>query len=87
MMFWTRLAARFTFYAGIVALGASVYHRGVERSWDDAVSFGGTLLGWAVMVKDLWMSEYQRYEEQAQSGGYSGRQAQAGAGAGSWRNR
>lgn len=84
MVFWTRLAARFTFYAGIVALAASVYQRGFERSFNDAVSLGNTLLGWAGMIKDIWMSEYRRYEQQAQgSKGYSAQ----GAGSGSWRNR
>lgn len=84
MVFWTRLAARFTFYAGIVALAASVYQRGLERSFNDAASLGSTVLGWAGMIKDIWMSEYRRYEQQAQgSKGYSGQ----GAGAGSWRNR
>lgn len=86
MMFWTRLAARFTFYAGIVGLGAHIYQRGLETSFNDAVRLGSTLLSWAGVLKDYWMSEYQRYESQGHGGkGHSG--AQAGAGAGSWRNR
>lgn len=83
LVFWTRIAFRMTFYAGLVALAASVWQRGLEASWADAVAIGGMLLKYGGWVKDIWINEYRKYEEQGQKrGGYSGAQATGG-----WRNR
>lgn len=82
LVFWTRLAFRMAFYAGLVALAASVWQRGLEASWSDAVAIGGTVLKYGGWVKDIWMKEYRKYEEQGHKrGAYSGSQS------GSWRNR
>ncbi|OIW35465.1 hypothetical protein CONLIGDRAFT_710648 [Coniochaeta ligniaria NRRL 30616] len=83
LVFWTRIAFRMAFYAGLVALAASVWQRGLEASWADAVSIGGMLLKYGGWVKDTWMNEYRKYEQQGQKtrGGYAGQQA------GSWRSR
>jgi hypothetical protein len=83
LVFWTRIAFRMAFYAGLVALAASVWQRGLEASWSDALSMGSTLLTYGGMVKDIWLREYRRYEQQGQKtrGGYSGSKA------GSWRTR
>lgn len=89
LVFWTRIAFRMVFYAGLVALAASVWQRGLEASWSDAMAVGATLLKYGGWVKDVWMSEYQKYEQQGQQtrGGYSSPRAGAGARAGGWRNR
>lgn len=83
IVFWTRIAFRMAFYAAIVAVAASVWQRGLEASWSDAAFIGSKLLTYGGMVKDIWLREYQRYEQQAQKtrGGYEGRTG------GSWRNR
>jgi hypothetical protein len=82
LMFWTRIAFRMAFYAGLAAVAASVWQRGLEASWSDAVAIGGALFKYGGWVKDIWMNEYRKYEEQGQKGsGYSGAQA------GGWRNR
>lgn len=82
LVFWTRIAFRMAFYAGLAALAASVWQRGLEASWSDAVAIGATLLKYGGWVNDIWMNEYRKYEEQGQKrGGHPGAQA------GSWRNR
>ncbi|KAH8910600.1 hypothetical protein BR93DRAFT_955687 [Coniochaeta sp. PMI_546] len=83
LVFWTRIAFRMAFYAGLVALAASVWQRGFEASWSDAVAIGNTLLKYGGWVKDIWINEYRKYEQQGQKtrGGYSSPQA------GRWRNR
>lgn len=81
LVFWTRLACRMAFYAGLVALAASVWQRGLEASWADALAIGGTLLKYGSWVKDIWMKEYRKYEEQGRkTGAYSRGQS------GNWRN-
>ncbi|KAB5580917.1 hypothetical protein GE09DRAFT_456327 [Coniochaeta sp. 2T2.1] len=83
LVFWTRMAFNLLFYAAIVGLAASVWQRGLEASWTDAVALGGTLVKYVGWVKDIWLREYRRYEEQGQKrGGYSGARAQGG-----WRGR
>lgn len=64
-----------TFYAGLVGLAASVWQRGLEASWADAMSIAGLVVRYGGWLKDVWVREYRRYEEQGQKGGHSGRQA------------
>ncbi|KAK0730706.1 hypothetical protein B0H67DRAFT_463079, partial [Lasiosphaeris hirsuta] len=64
MMFWTRLAMRAIFWAGVAAVGAMVWQRGIEVSVRDAIVWGSKVLGFASGVKDVFVSEYQKYEEQ-----------------------
>ena len=79
LVFWTRIAFRMSLYAGLAALAASVWQRGLAASWEDAVAVGGALFKYGGWVKDFWMNEYRKYEQQGQArGGHSG--AQAGAG-------
>ncbi|TPX08795.1 uncharacterized protein E0L32_009735 [Thyridium curvatum] len=76
-----RLALRMAFWAGVVALGAVVWRRGLEESVRDVVVAGGKVAGYAAAIGEVWMAEYRRYEAQTQ------RVAQAGAGAGARRQR
>lgn len=73
MMFWTRLAFRLLFWSAVVAAVAVVWQRGIGTTIGDVVNIGGKLMGYAVIVKDIWVREYQKYEAQAKShGGPSG---------------
>lgn len=74
IMWWTRFAFRIAWWAVVLAVGAWVWEHGVFESAQDAVVLGGKVLGYAAGVKDVWMSEYQRYEQQQHSmGGGRGR--------------
>ncbi|KAK3330418.1 hypothetical protein B0H66DRAFT_611936 [Apodospora peruviana] len=80
MMCLTVLAFRLAFYAGLVALAAAVWQRGLEASVRDAVVVGSKLYGYAMGLKDVFVREYQRYEAQQA-------QAAAGGGGGSYGRR
>jgi hypothetical protein len=64
VMWWTRFAFRIVFWAIAVGVAAWVWERGMMESAKDAVVVGGKLVGYAAGVKDVWMAEYERYEQQ-----------------------
>ena len=67
LMFWTRLAFRVLFWSGVAAAAAIVWQRGIATTAADLVTVGGWVLGYAVIVKDIWVREYQKYEAQAKA--------------------
>ena len=79
------MAFNLLFYAAIVGVAASVWQRGLEASWTDAVALAGTLAKYGGWVKDIWVREYRRYEEQGQ--GTKNRGGYVAPGAGGWRGR
>lgn len=72
MMWWTRMLAKLTFYAIVVALLAGVWQRGLMTTARDLVVVGSKLAGYGAALKDVWMEEYDRYESQSAGAG-SGR--------------
>ncbi len=66
LAWWTKLTFRLLFWACVAGLMAMVWQRGLEASLRDAVVIGGKVAGYAVVLKDIWVREYRRYEAQAQ---------------------
>ncbi|KAL0936475.1 uncharacterized protein CTRU02_208691 [Colletotrichum truncatum] len=64
--FWTALVLRIAFWGAVVAVLAAVVQRGVWETAKDAVVVGGKVVGFATALKDVWISEYKRYEEETQ---------------------
>jgi len=71
VVWWTRLAFRILFWACVVGLVAFVWQRGVEASLRDAVVLGSEVAGYLAAVRDIWVSEYRKYEAQGQAPGGS----------------
>ncbi|KAI2636926.1 hypothetical protein GGS26DRAFT_546566 [Hypomontagnella submonticulosa] len=69
MMFVTRLAFRMLGWAFVFALLAVVWRRGPEAAIRDVVVFVSKLAGYAALVKDIWWSEYQKFDAQTKRGG------------------
>ncbi|OLN81118.1 hypothetical protein CCHL11_09703 [Colletotrichum chlorophyti] len=63
--FWTAVVLRLAFWGFVVVVVAAVVQRGVWESARDAVVIGGKVAGFAAAAKDVWVSEYKRYEEEA----------------------
>lgn len=78
--FWTRMVMRLLFWGLVVGLGAVMYQRGLQTTLNDAMVIGSKLLGFAAGVKEVFMSEYRRYEDMekvnklrgGRGGGYKG---------------
>ncbi|KAG5921335.1 hypothetical protein E4U42_005882 [Claviceps africana] len=68
VMWWTRLAMRAVFWAGVVLVVAWVWNRGVWESVRDGVVVGGKIVGYLTVLKDFWMQEYERYEANGSRG-------------------
>ncbi|KAK0389564.1 hypothetical protein NLU13_3139 [Sarocladium strictum] len=66
IFWWTRFTFRIVFWAIVVGAAALVWERGLMESAKDAAVLGGHVLGYAAGVKDHWMAEYERYEQQQQ---------------------
>ncbi|KAI1646027.1 hypothetical protein F4815DRAFT_467655 [Daldinia loculata] len=69
MMYVTRLAFRLMGWALFFALLAFVCRRGPEATIRDVVVFVSKLAGYASLVKDIWWSEYQKFDAQTKRGG------------------
>ncbi|TDZ65911.1 hypothetical protein CTRI78_v003479 [Colletotrichum trifolii] len=67
--FWTALVLRAAFWGAVVVLVAAVWQRGVWETARDGVVLGGKVVGFAAAVKDVWVSEYRRYEEETRGQG------------------
>ncbi|KAJ6779676.1 hypothetical protein PWT90_02724 [Aphanocladium album] len=76
LLWWTRLALRAVFYATLAALAAWVWQRGLQASVRDVVVVGGRLAGYAAVVKEIWWTEYRKYEDQQNMGRAHGRGSQ-----------
>ncbi|KAK0633459.1 hypothetical protein B0T14DRAFT_415131 [Immersiella caudata] len=74
MLFWTRLAFRMLFWAGVFALGAMVWQRGLEQSARDAAVVGRGLVSFGTMCREVFLKEYRRYDdlEKARRAGAAG---------------
>ncbi|KAK3365296.1 hypothetical protein B0T24DRAFT_431358 [Lasiosphaeria ovina] len=64
MMFWTRLAVRAVMWAGVAALLAMAWQRGIEASVRDAVVILSKVAGFGGGVANYFIQEYQRYDAQ-----------------------
>lgn len=81
MMWATRLAFRLAGWALVFALIAAVWRRGPEAAARDAVALVARLAGYVAVVRDIWWSEYQRYDAQTRaSAGASAATAGYGSG-------
>ncbi|KAI0888623.1 uncharacterized protein GGS22DRAFT_184201 [Annulohypoxylon maeteangense] len=69
MMYMTRLAFRMMGWALVFALVAVVWRRGPEATIRDVVVFVGKMAGYAALVKDIWLSEYKKFDAQTKRGG------------------
>ena len=86
MLYVTRLFFRMLGWALVVAALAAVWQRGPEATARDAVVVASKLAGYASVVKDIWWSEYQKYDAQTRGQtvpGWSGNAGAGGASAGS----
>ncbi|KAI1412143.1 hypothetical protein F5Y13DRAFT_47757 [Hypoxylon sp. FL1857] len=72
MMYVTRLAFRMLGWALVFALLAFVWRRGPEATIRDIVVFVSKLAGYATLVKDIWLSEYKKFDAQTKRGGSPG---------------
>lgn len=45
-----------------------MWQRGFEESARDVVLVGGKVAGYAAVVKDIWLTEYKKYEGQQNMG-------------------
>ncbi|KAI0841014.1 hypothetical protein F5Y06DRAFT_235298 [Hypoxylon sp. FL0890] len=72
MMYVTRLAFRMLGWALVFALLAVVWRRGPEATIRDIVVFISKLAGYATLIKDIWLSEYKKFDAQTKRGGGAG---------------
>jgi len=61
VVWWTGVAVRILWYAALAALAAAVWQRGLEATLRDLFVLGGKLMGYAVVIKEIWVREYNRY--------------------------
>ncbi|EFX03666.1 hypothetical protein CMQ_594 [Grosmannia clavigera kw1407] len=61
---WTRMLFRLLFWSGVVLVLAAMWQRGLEQSTQDAAALTGRLVGYGAFVRDVWQSEYHRYQQQ-----------------------
>ncbi|KAI1403432.1 hypothetical protein F4819DRAFT_226198 [Hypoxylon fuscum] len=69
MMYFTRLAFRMLGWALVFGVLAVVWRRGPEASIRDVVVFVSKIAGYAALVKDIWWSEYQKFDAQTKRSG------------------
>ncbi|KAI2473044.1 hypothetical protein F4781DRAFT_381647 [Annulohypoxylon bovei var. microspora] len=69
MMYMTRLAFRMMGWALVFGMLAVVWRRGPEATIRDVVVFVGKMAGYAALVKDIWLSEYKKFDAQTKRGG------------------
>ncbi|KAI0161712.1 hypothetical protein GGR52DRAFT_136934 [Hypoxylon sp. FL1284] len=79
----TRLAFRLLGWALVAALVAAVWRRGPDAALRDLVVVLGKLAGYAAVVRDIWWSEYQKFDAQTRSGGAAPGGGMGGPGVGS----
>ncbi|KAI0459616.1 hypothetical protein F5B21DRAFT_499296 [Xylaria acuta] len=70
--FFTRLAFRAVLYALVGLAIMAAWQRGPEAVAADVVVVVRKLVGYAAIVKDIWLSEYQKYDAQTRAGAGAG---------------
>ncbi|KAI1436114.1 hypothetical protein GGR50DRAFT_256428 [Xylaria sp. CBS 124048] len=70
--FFTRLAFRAVLWTLIGLALMAAWQRGPEAVAADVISVVGRLAGYAAVVKDIWLNEYQKYDAQTRAGGADG---------------
>ncbi|KAI1325768.1 hypothetical protein F5Y16DRAFT_377138 [Xylariaceae sp. FL0255] len=79
--YMTRLAFTALFYMLVGLVVMAIYQRGLEATIKDLVVVVSKMFGYAAVVKDIWLSEYQKYD--AQTRGSAASSTSYGAGGGS----
>lgn len=82
MVWMTRLALRMVGWAVVIAVVAVVWRRGPEATIRDLVVVVSKITGYATVVKDIWVSEYNRYDAQTKGASLAGQRATATAAGG-----
>ncbi|KAH8675881.1 hypothetical protein BX600DRAFT_494307 [Xylariales sp. PMI_506] len=72
LMFWTRLVTRALMWAAVAAVIAVIWQRGPEAAIRDVVVFVSKAVGYATIVKNIWLAEYQKYDAQTKNSGKMG---------------
>ncbi|KAI1358748.1 hypothetical protein F5Y08DRAFT_321137 [Xylaria arbuscula] len=80
--FFTRLAFRAVLWMALGLAIMAVWNRGPEAVIGDLVVISRRLVVYASMVKDIWLSEYQKYDAQTRAGAGAGAFAGGGSGRG-----
>jgi len=70
--FFTRLAFRAVLWTFIGLALMAVWQRGPEAVAGDVFVIVSKLVGYAALVKDIWLKEYQKYDAQTRTGSFSG---------------
>ncbi|KAH6854505.1 hypothetical protein B0I37DRAFT_32648 [Chaetomium sp. MPI-CAGE-AT-0009] len=68
VLFWTRVAFRLLFWAGVALLFSWAWQRGMERSVRDAAVAGGKVAGWLAGAGEAWWREYEKAQLAQQQG-------------------
>ncbi|ORY66299.1 uncharacterized protein BCR38DRAFT_429833 [Pseudomassariella vexata] len=68
IMFWTRLAMRMVMWGALAVVIAMLWQRGPEAVAKDVVVVVSKAAGYATIIKEIWLREYARYNEQTQNG-------------------
>ncbi|KAI0478840.1 hypothetical protein GGR56DRAFT_672828 [Xylariaceae sp. FL0804] len=76
----TRLALRLLWWSLVAALVAAAWRRGPEAVAADCLALAGRVAGYAAVVRDIWWSEYQKYDAQTRAGGGVGAGGVGGGG-------
>ncbi|KAI1298790.1 hypothetical protein F5Y03DRAFT_367031 [Xylaria venustula] len=85
--FFTRLAFRALLWGALGVVLMVLYNRGPEAFVADVVAVARRLVVYAGMVKDIWISEYQKYDAQTRAGaGAFGGTGRMGSASGSGRS-
>jgi len=80
MLYITRLFFRMLGWALVIAALAAIWQRGPEATARDAVVVVSKLAGYASVVRDIWWTEYQKYDAQTRGQTMPGWSGGAGAG-------
>lgn len=87
MLYFTRLFFRLLGWAVVVAAVAAIWQRGPEATARDVVVVVSKIAGYAAVVRDIWWTEYQKYDAQTRGQTMPGWSGSASAGYGSARGR
>ncbi|KAK3298985.1 uncharacterized protein B0H64DRAFT_386780 [Chaetomium fimeti] len=68
VLFWTRVAFRLVFWAGVALVVSWAWQRGMERSLRDAAVVGGKAAGWLAGAGQAWWQEYEKAQLAQQQG-------------------
>lgn len=79
---FTALLLRVVFWSAVAAGLAFVWQRGPEQTARDAVVVVSKIVGFGAAMKDVWVSEYRRYEAQGSHQGATHQARVGGAGGG-----